>query len=271
VDVIDAVDLNTVDLLKRAKGVKVLATTGTQHYTFPMDTRAAPFSDNNVRQALKYAIDRQELLDKILSGYGAIGNDHPIGRSNRYFAADLEQKVYDPDKAKFYLKKAGLDTLTVSLSSADSAFPHAVDAAILYSEKAAKAGVTINVVREPSDGYWSNVWMKKPFCACYWGGRPTEDWMFATAYAAGAPWNDTFWNNERFNALLKEARSELDESKRRQMYAELQDIVANQGGVVIPMFASYVMGHSDKIAHPDKVAANWTLDGFRAVERWWFV
>ncbi len=270
VDLIDKVDLNTVHLLKRSRNIEVLATTGTQHYTFAMDTRVAPFKDNNVRLALKYAIDRQELVDKVLNGYGDIGNDHPIGKSNRFHAAGLEQHSYDPDKAKHYLKQAGLDSLDVSLSAADAAFGGAVDAAVLYSETAAAAGININVVREPNDGYWSNVWMKKPWSAVYWGGRPTEDWMFATAYASGAAWNDTFWEHERFNKLLVEARSELDEAKRRAMYEEMQGIVSNEGGVVIPMFASYVMAHSNKLAHPDQVAANWTLDGFRAIERWWF-
>ena len=56
--------------------------------------------------------------------------------------------------------------------------------------------------REPDDGYWDNVWLKKPFVASYWSGRPTCDWMFTTAYAADAAWNDTFWKNPRFNELL---------------------------------------------------------------------
>ncbi|MCB1481671.1 MAG: ABC transporter substrate-binding protein, partial [Rhodobiaceae bacterium] len=264
VDVINAVDLKTVKLLERAPGVKVLASAGTQHYTFAMDTRAAPFNDNNVRLALKHAVNRQELVDKILFGYGVIGNDHPIGQSNRYHADDIEQNSYDPDKAKYYLKQAGLDKLDVSLSASDAAFGGAVDAAVLYQASAAKAGINIKPVREPNDGYWSDVWMKKPFCAVYWGGRPTEDWMFTTAYAAGAKWNDTFWDHEKFNKLMVEARSELDEDKRRAMYVEMQDILRTEGGVVIPMFASYVMAHTDKIAHPEQVGANWTLDGFRA-------
>lgn len=270
VDVIDSVDRNTVSLLQRAPGIQILSTTGTQHYVFPMDTRAAPFTDNNVRMALKYALDRQEMVDKILGGFGSVGNDHPIGPSNRYFNKDLEQHSYDPDKAKFYLKQAGLETLNVQLSAADAAFGGAVDAAVLYSEKAAAAGITIEVVREPNDGYWDNVWMKKPWCASYWGGRPTEDWMFTTAYSSGAPWNESFWENARFNELLVAARSELNEDTRRAMYYEMQDLVSNQGGTVVPMYASYVMGLSDKVAHPEQVAANWTLDGFRALERWWF-
>ncbi|MCB2127116.1 MAG: peptide ABC transporter substrate-binding protein, partial [Rhodobacteraceae bacterium] len=175
------------------------------------------------------------------------------------------------DKAKFYLKEAGLDSLSIQLSAADAAFTGAVDAAVLFSEKAAAAGITLEVVREPNDGYWDNVWLKKPFCAVYWGGRPTEDWMFSMTYATGVPWNDTFWSNARFDELLLAARSELDEDKRREMYHEMQSICANDGGTIIPMFASYVMGMSDKIGHEDRVAGNWTLDGFRALERWWFV
>ena len=270
VDVIDRVDLSTINMLKRRNDLQVLATTGTQHYTFPMDTRAAPFSDNNVRMALKFALDRQEMVDKILNGYGQVGNDHPIGPSNRYFNTELPQRELDPDKAKYHLKQAGLSSLEVDLFVADAAFPGAVDAGVLYSEAAEKAGITVRAVREPDDGYWSNVWMKKPFCACYWGGRPTEDWMFSTAYSSGVPWNDTFWSNEKFDKLLVEARVELDDDRRRAMYYEMQEIVANEGGTIVPMYASYVMAHSNNIAHPDQVAANWTLDGFRAVERWWF-
>lgn len=271
VDLIDQVDRNTINLLKQAPGVKVLSTTGTQHYCFPMDTRVAPFSDNNVRMALKFGIDRQEMVDKVLGGYGIVGNDHPIGPSNRYFFKELEQRAYDADKAKFYLKQAGLDTLSVKLSAADAAFTGAVDAATLYAEKAAAAGITIDIVREPNDGYWENIWLKAPWCAASWGGRPTEDWMFTTAYSSGAPWNETHWEHARFNELLLAARSELDEGKRREMYHDMQKICADEGGVVIPMFASYVLGVSDKLGHPETIAANWMFDGFRALERWWFV
>ncbi len=269
VDCIDRVDLKTVHLLERAPNIEILAPTGTQHYTFAMDTRAAPFDDNNVRLALKYAIDRQELVDKVLNGFGELGNDHPIGRSQPFWA-DLEQRAYDPDRARFHLKEAGLDSLDVKLSAADAAFGGAVDAAVLYSEKAAAAGINIEVVREPNDGYWSDVWMVKPWSAVYWGGRPTPDWMFSTAYASGVAWNDTFWENERFNMLLTEARSELDDNTRAEMYREMQELVRDQGGAVIPMFASYVIAHTDAVAHPEVIGSNWTMDGFRAIERWWF-
>jgi len=268
IDAIDRVDLKTAHLLQRNKDVRIEEVSGTQHYTFAMHTDVGPFDNNDVRMALKHAVDREALVKTVLRGHGVVGNDHPIGRSNRFFAADLEQRVYDPDKAKHYLQKAGLSELKIDLSAADAAFPGAVDAAVLYQEHAKKAGIAINVVREPNDGYWSNVWLKKPWCAVYWGGRPTEDWMFSMAYAKGVPWNDTHWDNARFNELLVVARSELDEAKRREMYGEMQRICRDDGGAVIPMFANYVMAMNNKVKH-DTLGANWSLDGFRCIERWW--
>ncbi|MDH3263702.1 MAG: ABC transporter substrate-binding protein, partial [Paracoccaceae bacterium] len=269
VDTIDQVDPATISLLEARGGNRILSIPGNAHYVFPMDSRAAPFSDNNVRLALKYGIDRQEMVDKILAGHGSVSNDNPIGPANRYFFADMEPKTYDPDKAKFYLKEAGLDSLEVTLTAADAAFSGAVDAAVLFSETAAAAGINITVERAPNDGYWDNVWMKKPFCASYWGGRAVEDHMFTTAYAKDAAWNDSFWDNARFNELLVAARSVVDEDKRREMYHEMQHIVSFEGSVVIPMYNNYVMAVADRIATPEKISANWNLDGFRCVERWW--
>ncbi|MHC4387978.1 MAG: ABC transporter substrate-binding protein, partial [Planctomycetota bacterium] len=104
---------------------------------------------------------------------------------------------------------------------------------------------------------------------CYWSGRATEDWMFSTAYTADAKWNDTYWKHDRFNKLLKAARSELDDKKRRELYVECQRIVRDEGGVVIPVFKDYVEAASVKLKF-DKVAGNWEQDGQRCSERWWF-
>jgi peptide/nickel transport system substrate-binding protein len=270
IDVMDRVDLKTVAQLKRKGGLKVEETSSTAHFSVPMRTDMAPFDDNDVRMALKYAIDRKALLQTILRGHGTIGNDHPISPVNRYYASELPQRPYDPDKAKFHLKKAGLTKLEVPLSAADAAFAGAVDAAILYKEHAAPSGIDITVVREPNDGYWSNVWMKKGWGMCYWGGRPTEDLMFTTAYADGASWNDTFWKHDRFNVLLKAARAELNDAKRREMYVEMQRLVSDEGGVVIPLFNNYVFAMSNKVQHDAAMAGNWELDGNKAMERWWF-
>ncbi|MEO1139077.1 MAG: ABC transporter substrate-binding protein [Pseudomonadota bacterium] len=269
VDVIDRLDLKTVGLLGRNPNVNIKSVAGNAHYTIPMDTKIAPFNDNNVRQALKYGINREELVEKILFGYGSVGNDHPIGQGQRYYHSELEQKTYDPDKAKFYLKEAGMENLSIDVSSSDAAFGGAVDAAVLYQNSASAAGIDINVVREPNDGYWSDVWMKKGMVFSYWGGRPVEDQMFSTAYQTGASWNESFWSNERFDELLVKARAELDETKRKDMYWEMQAICANEGGSVIPMFNDFVFATSNKVGLPETMGTNWDMDGSRWSERWW--
>ena len=68
------------------------------------------------------------------------------------------------------------------------AYSGALDAAVLFQASAKDAGININVVREPNDGYWSDVWMKKPWSASYWGGYSTEDTMLSTGFAPGAAW-----------------------------------------------------------------------------------
>lgn len=269
VDAIDRLDIKTLHLLERDKNIKIMETSGNAHYSMPMRCDTDPFKNNDVRLALKYCINREEMLETLLRGHGYVGNDHPIGRANRFLAKDMEQRTYDLDKAKHHLKKSGVDKLRVQLSAADAAFAGAVDAAVLYKEHAAKAGIEVEVVREPDDGYWSNVWMKKPWCMCYWGGRATEDWMFSTAYGSGAEWNDAFWENEGFDKLILEARSELDEAKRADMYAEAQAIVSNEGGTAIPVFNNFIFASSSKIGQPEQLGNDWDMDGQRAVVRWW--
>ncbi len=269
VDVMERVDLKTVHLLKNTLGINVTALTGTMHYSMPMLVDQAPYSDNNVRTALKLAVDREKMVKTILNGYGEIGNDHPISPSNRYYAANLEQRHYDPDKAKYLMKKAGMLDHTFNLHAADAAFPGAVDTAVLYQESAKKAGINVKVIREPNDGYWANVWTKKEWCMACWSGRPTEDMMFSIAYEAGVPWNDTHWNNERFNQILKDARAELDNAKRRQLYEEMEEICKDNSGNIIPMFNQIVEAHSNKLAH-GPISAHMEMDGQRIAERWWF-
>jgi len=271
-DSITNIDPKVVGLLKREKALKFFTTSGNKHCTLPMLTDLKPFDNNDVRLALKYSINREEALKKIIKGLGEVGNDSPVGPANIYRATpeELPQRVYDPDKAKAHLKKAGMENLSVTIHMADTAFEGAIGLGELYAEAAKAAGITIKVVREPNDGYWSNVWLKKPWVASYWGGRPTEDWVFSQIYSKGADWNESHWDNEKFNKLLIEARAELDAAKRRELYVEMQRLVHNDGGSVIPLFMAYTHAASNKLGLPEQMAGNWELDGHKNAERWWF-
>lgn len=271
IDAMNRFQLNLTHLLPKARDIQIINVTGTKHYSIPMLTDRAPFNDNNVRLALKFAINRESLLKEIVRGYGAVGNDHPIAPRQKCYASELPQRSYDPDQARFYMKKAGMLDYTFRLHAADAAWPgaNASAAAMLYKKHAAKAGIKIEVIIEPDNDYWDDVWMKKPWVMCYWSGRATADWMLSTAYATEASWNDTFWKHERFNVLLKKARAELDDGKRRELYVECQRILNLEGGVIIPMFANIVEAASNRLII-NNPAGNWEMDGFRAAERWWF-
>ena len=78
----------TAHLMKRVPGVKVHATTGNKQITLPMRTDTAPFDNNDVRNALKYIIKREEWLKKVVNGYGQLGNDNPVGPANIYRATE---------------------------------------------------------------------------------------------------------------------------------------------------------------------------------------
>ena len=269
VDAIAGVDLKTINLLSRNQDLVIESVESAQHDTLPMHCDTAPFDNVDVRLALKYAINRDDIIEKIFYGHATIGNDHPIASSMPFYS-ELEQRQYDPDKARFHLKQAGMENLTVQLHAADAAFEGAVDLAVLYSEHAKAAGLNIEVVRETNDGYWSSVWLVKPFCVVGWGARPTPDVMFTLAYAAEADWNESRWKNPRFNELLLLTKKELDSARRTEMYAEMMTLCRDDGGTVTPLFGNYVMGRRKNVQHGPSIASNWTLDGARSYHRWWF-
>ena len=268
VDTIADPDPKVVDMLKAAAMELDVVPSGTQ-IAMDMDCRAAPFRDVNVRRALKYALDRQSILDKIAFGYGTVGNDHPVS-PNMPYQAKIEQTQYDPDKAKFFLKKAGADNLKVQLSLGDAVYPGAVDIGNIYQQSAAKAGINLEVVNEPVDGYWAKVWLKKPFVGANYGQRATPDMVFSTFFRDGADWNGTHWQNDRFQTLLLAAKGELDEQKRGEMYAEMQQLCRDEGGTIVAFFESFLSARNPRVKHAEKLSSEWQLDGGRAYQRWWF-
>ncbi|MEI4472109.1 ABC transporter substrate-binding protein [Frigidibacter sp. MR17.24] len=272
IDAYNQVDLKTVNLLKRNAGIQILSQASKAHYVFPMNMTLAPFNNPDVVAAMKYAINRQDLVDRILNGYGTVGNDQPISSAYRYYNADLPQREYDPEKAKSLLAKAGMSGLKVELNVSDVPFSGATDAAVLFKSHAEAAGITIDVKRVPDDGYWDNVWIKSPLCASRWSGRPTEDIMIGGVYtksAVQAGWNETSMQDDQLDQLVLLARKELDETKRRQMYFDMQQIIHERGSANIFAFANFTDAASSKIAF-DTIGNDWDLDGFRAAERWWF-
>ena len=268
VHIIDRVDPKVAKLLDRAPNLEVRNVSGRGHYVFIMRIEMGEFANNHLRLALKYAINRQEMVDKILRGYGGVGNDFPINAAYPLFDDTIPQREYDAAAAAKHYKASGHDGSPIILRTADGAFPGAVDAAALFQQSAQAAGIPLEIKREPNDGYWSEVWNKQPFCASYWGGRPVQDQMYSTAYLSTADWNDTQWKRPEFDAMLLAARAELDLTKRKEIYSKMANMLRDEGGLILPMFNDFVDAVSNKVGGYTDDPNGGTMNGFWASRVW---
>ncbi len=252
VHMINRVEPKVVDLVKRIPGVSIENASGKGYYPFNMFCDTAPFDSADLRMALKLAMDRDEMLEKILRGYGSVGNDFPINEAYPLFTA-LEQRKFDPEKAAALYKKSG-HSGSILLRTSDVAF---------------KAGIKIEIKREPGDGYWSEVWNKQPFSLSYWGGRATQDQMYATGYVSTADWNDTRFKNPAFDKMLYAARGELDQDKRKAIYHDMATLMRDEGGLIVPFFNQFIdAAASNKIDGFVKSPIGEMMDGYALAECW---
>ncbi|MGV8830593.1 MAG: ABC transporter substrate-binding protein [Devosia sp.] len=268
VDVINQVPPKVAELLDRAPGLSVRNVAGRGHYAFVMHCDTEPFASKDLRNALKWAINREEMVDKILRGYGTIGNDFPINSAYPLFDDTIPQRSYDPEKAAALYKASGHDGSPIVLKIAETAFPGAVDAAQLFQESAKAAGIPLEISRVPDDGYWSDVWNKSPFCGTYWDGRPVQDQMYSTAYVSSSDWNETKFKNPAFDSLLVQAKGELDETKRKKLYSEMAYLVRDEGGLICPMFNDFIDGVSDDIQGWETNGVFELMNGLAPVKCW---
>ena len=112
--------------------------------------------------------------------------------------------------------------------------------ATLVQQSGAEIGMNFDVQRVPSDGYWSNYWLKAPIHFGNINPRPTPDILFSLLYSSDAPWNESQFKSTKFDSMLVEARGLLDQAKRKTIYDEMQVMISEEAGTVIPVFMSNV-------------------------------
>lgn len=266
VHLIDSLNPNTVNMLKKMGRLTIIDTPSRMHYTMPMLSNAAPFNNADLRLALKYAIDREAVLQQVLGGHGTLGNDIPVNAAYEDFPAQIAQRVYDPDKAAFHFKKSGFDS-TITLSAAD-VVAGGVDMALLLQQSARKAGIKVDVQRVPQDGYWSNVWKAKAFCLSYYGPRLTQDMIYSMEFGRSSSANESLFDNDQFEKLLLEGRATTDLALRKEIYGQIGEIVHNQGGSIIPVFSNFLNAASPKLKGYVADVGNDLSNGYVASRVW---
>ncbi|MCX7282777.1 MAG: ABC transporter substrate-binding protein [Novosphingobium sp.] len=223
-----------------------------------METRSGIFTDLIMRQdnpvtrnpdfvlAMKHLMDRDLIKRALFRGYATIANDQPISPLDPYFNPEIPQRAFDPEKAKFLLKRAGLlgTRLPVYASPAANL---SVDMGSILQEHAAQIGLKLAINRVPSDGYWSTHWMKHPLTFGNINQRPTADMMFSLFFKSKATENEAGWSNEKFDRMLIEARQSSDPVLRKAIYGDMQWMIHRSGGVGIPVFISLLDGYDRRI------------------------
>lgn len=241
-----AINPRTIRLVESQKGFALSKTTAGNYTNLNMRLDMAPGDRKDFVDGMKYIVNREQIVKSALRGLGTVGNDQPISAASFYHNAALKPKPYDPDKAKFLFKRAGLLGQSVPVIASDAA-GSSVDMAVIIQASAATIGMKLDVQRVPSDGYWDKYWLKAPVHFGNINPRPTPDILFSLLYGTKAPWNESQYKSEKFDAMLLQARGLLDQAKRKEIYGQMQVMVAEEAGTIIPAYISNVDAVTTKL------------------------
>lgn len=247
VHAISSVDPKSYDQITGANGVELLALTSGRYPTISCMLDRDPGNNPDFVSGLKHLQRRDRILKVIQKKVGSLGNDQPIGPA---YGADWckeandPPRAYDPDKAKFHLKKSGVSGAELHVAEVG---PGLTDMCLLLQRECAKVGFDLKLKKVPNDGYWGAIWMKQPLNVSNWNMRPSANIMMTLAYKSDAPWNETQWKSERFDKLLAMGKAELDPKKRYEINCEAQKLCSAESGSLIATHSAYVDGISSKL------------------------
>ena len=204
-----------------------------------------PFDDKRVRQALRFAIDSNAVLQIAHRGLGQPGEHHHVSPVHPEYAK-LAPFTRDVAKAKKLLAEAG--------------YPNGIDTEIICRPQPAwellavqamveqwkEAGIRVKINVMPSTQYWE-VWTKVPFGFTTWAHRPLGIMSLALAYRSGGSWNESKYANPEFDRLLTQAEGTLDVASRRETMARLETILQDDGPIVQPVWRSIFTFHDKRV------------------------
>lgn len=246
VHLIGNVNAASARLILGGKGFKIMETKSGNYSNLIMRLDQAPGNNPDFVLGMKYLMNRELIRRNVFQNYAEVANDSPVPPLNRYFAKDIPQRAFDPEKAKFHLNKAGALNSPLQITTSPAA-TGSVEMGLVLQSSAQQIGMKIDLRQVPADGYWSNYWFKVPVGFGNINPRPSADILFSLFFASNAAWNESAWKNEKFDQLLVAARAETDEVKRKQMYTDMQVMIHEGSGVGIPVFINGLDAHTEKL------------------------
>jgi peptide/nickel transport system substrate-binding protein len=252
--------------LDNASGVKAVPSKAGGIVPFTMRVDVPPFHDVRVRQALRLLVDRAQLIDSALDGHGSLAND-VFSPFDKDFNTKLVRHT-DVAQAKFLLKQAGQENLTVTLTTSQIATGTVAMATVL-AEQAKVAGVKINVNNVPSGTFFGKQYLSWPFAQDYYNYFPYMP-QVAESMLSGSPFNETHTNDPGYTKLYDQANATASGSGlEKELLYEMQNFDFNKGGYIIPAFVDALDAYSTKIAGFRPARIGQPLSNFD-MEHWYF-
>ncbi len=245
VDAIVEVPQAQIPLVESTAGVKLLRQESGRFDPFDMMVDHEPFSDVRVRQALRLVVDRAQMLQAAVSGYGRLGNDM-YGPFDPGYPADIPQREQDVEQAKSLLKQAGYEDLDVELVFAPLT-QGLTEAATVFVEQASAAGVKVHAKKVDEALFWDRMYHQAPFILEYYS--VTRNYLAQTLLTTGpdAPWNVTNWDDPEWNKLVSEAFKTIDEDKRNSLVSEAAKIEHERGGIILWGFKDNFDAYNERV------------------------
>ena len=241
IDMIYDLDATSIPGLQAHPDTAVQTAPSGGYMNLAMIVTEPPFDNIKVRKAIQAATDRNAVLQAAQFGLGAIAYDHPVTPTDPRFNPDCKPPEYNPDLAKSLLAEGGYPDgidLTLYTSTAGASM---VEMATVLKESFKPAGINLDIVVMPEDGYWAEGWMVKPFTTVWWGGRPPYE-GFNVTMRSGGDWNEAFYSNAKFDSLLDEAMAAADLEDQKRIFGELQCIAVDEVPRVVVVFRPVTLG-----------------------------
>jgi peptide/nickel transport system substrate-binding protein len=230
--------------LGSVSGVKVVASHSGAITPFTMRVDKAPFTDVRVRQALRYLVDRPQLIDSALDGYGVAASD-VFSPYDVDFDHSLTREQ-DIPRAKSLLKQAGQEGLKLKLVTS-AAGTGMVAMATVLAEQAKAAGVTITLNNIPPSSFFGPTYLQSDFSQDFYNYNPYLPQTAESMLGSNSPYNETHTDSTTLNGLYNSANKTLDPVARKQIVSEMQNYDYNYGGYIIPAFIDALDAYSTKI------------------------
>ncbi|MCC1493573.1 ABC transporter substrate-binding protein [Cognatishimia sp. F0-27] len=193
-----------------------------------------PYEDVRVRKALQMAVDNQICLELGYAGLGVVAENHHVAPVHPEYA-DIGGTEVNPDGAAALLEEAGMADFEHELITLDDGFTkNTGDAAAAQMRD---AGINVRRTVLPGSTFW-NDWAKYPLSITEWNHRPLGVQVLALAYRSGEAWNEAGYANPEFDAKLNQAMSISDADARREVMAEIQKIMQDDGVIIQPYWRS---------------------------------